>query len=158
MKYILPIAVLLIIGIAAYPQRQICPPGMVCPLPAYPTSVSIPTIPVSASNSHWTYPGEIKQHLLSEHGVDASGMSHEEALNLHASLHESRYSTYVSTSNPSVVSYGSTGTSYASVSSVSYGSTGSTVAYRVGQPVRNVGRFFANRQPVRSVLRRAFCR
>jgi hypothetical protein len=36
---------------------------------------------------HWTYPGEIRQHLASGHGVNASGMSREEAESLHDSLH-----------------------------------------------------------------------
>jgi len=50
-----------------------------------------PVTPVVRSGglvrSHWTYPGEIRQHLASGHRVKASGMSREEAESLHDSLH-----------------------------------------------------------------------
>jgi hypothetical protein len=41
------------------------------------------TITRSSGGTHWTYPGEIRQHLASGHGVNASGMSREEADSLH---------------------------------------------------------------------------
>lgn len=37
--------------------------------------------------TQWTYPGEIRQHLESGHGVDASGMTQEQAEALHDELH-----------------------------------------------------------------------
>jgi hypothetical protein len=46
----------------------------------------------------WTYPGSIGNHLASGHGVDASGLSQSEAVDLHNRLHNAeRY--------PSMVSY-----------------------------------------------------
>ena len=39
--------------------------------------------------SHWTYPGTIDNHLTQDHGVSVNGMSREEMLSLHDSLHES---------------------------------------------------------------------
>ena len=49
--------------------------------------VNSSTMTRSSGGTHWTYPGEIRQHLASGHGVDASGMSREEAESLHDSLH-----------------------------------------------------------------------
>lgn len=44
---------------------------------------------ISSSNrAHWTYPGTIENHLASGHGVSTSGMTREQMLNLHDSLHE----------------------------------------------------------------------
>jgi hypothetical protein len=45
------------------------------------------TVTRSSGGLHWSYPGEIRQHLASGHGVNASGMSREEAESLHDSLH-----------------------------------------------------------------------
>lgn len=39
--------------------------------------------------SHWTYPGAIDNHLTRDHGVSVNGMTQEEMLSLHDSLHES---------------------------------------------------------------------
>ena len=41
----------------------------------------------TASSNHWSYPGSINNHLTQDHGVDVSGMSVEQMLNLHDSLH-----------------------------------------------------------------------
>lgn len=43
----------------------------------------------ATSGRHWTYPGSINSHLAGTHGVDPSGMTHEQMLSLHDSLHES---------------------------------------------------------------------
>ena len=86
----------------------------------------------AASASHWTYPGTISNHLEGAHGVPTSGMSRQQMLNLHDSLHEGTAPTmkqslpapYASYSAPlpqAVKSYGSTG---------GYGSSGSS--FRVG--------------------------
>jgi hypothetical protein len=44
----------------------------------------------SVQAQHWTYPGDVYTHLRMDHGVDASGMSYEQAASLHDSLHEGR--------------------------------------------------------------------
>ena len=41
---------------------------------------------------HWTHPGTIESHLQSTHGINTSGMSKEQMLSLHDSLHEGRVS------------------------------------------------------------------
>ena len=43
-----------------------------------------------SGGTRWTYPGEIRQHLASGHGVNASGMSREQAESLHDSLHNAQ--------------------------------------------------------------------
>lgn len=40
-------------------------------------------------SGHWTYPGSIDSHLQAGHGVSTSGMSQEQMLSHHDSLHES---------------------------------------------------------------------
>ena len=45
------------------------------------------TAPIARAG-HWTYPGEIGNHLASSHGVSSAGMSREQMLDLHDSLHE----------------------------------------------------------------------
>ncbi len=40
------------------------------------------------SQRHWTYPGKIEDHLKNDHKQDVSGLSREEMLDLHDSLHE----------------------------------------------------------------------
>jgi hypothetical protein len=60
---------------------QSCPGG-ICPQANITRSVQI-----SRSNSHWTYPGTISSHLQSGHGVSPVGMTREQMLDLHDSLH-----------------------------------------------------------------------
>ncbi len=45
------------------------------------------TSPIARAG-HWTYPGEIGNHLASDHGVATAGMSREQQLDLHDSIHE----------------------------------------------------------------------
>lgn len=65
------------------------------------------TAPVARAG-HWTYPGEISNHLASSHGVSTAGMSREQMLDLHDSLHEGtsvsavRYSPTVSSTRVGV--------------------------------------------------------
>lgn len=40
------------------------------------------------SQRHWTFPGKIEDHLKNDHKQDVSGLSREEMLDLHDSLHE----------------------------------------------------------------------
>jgi hypothetical protein len=40
------------------------------------------------SNRHWSFPGKIEDHLQNDHKQDVSGLSREEMLDLHDSLHE----------------------------------------------------------------------
>jgi hypothetical protein len=40
------------------------------------------------SNHHWTFPGKIEDHLQGDHKADISGLSREQMLDLHDSLHE----------------------------------------------------------------------
>ena len=45
---------------------------------------------VRSTGSHWSYPGSIDDHLRTGHGIaNVSGMSHEDQLTLHDSLHQS---------------------------------------------------------------------
>jgi hypothetical protein len=52
-------------------------------------SVPVASVPVQSS-SHWTYPGDITSHLQTTHGQNVSGMSTEQQLSLHDSIHESQ--------------------------------------------------------------------
>jgi hypothetical protein len=58
-------------------------PGGVCP-----TNVSQSYSIANTTAGHWSYPGTIDSHLESTHGVSTAGMSRQEKLNLHDSLHE----------------------------------------------------------------------
>jgi hypothetical protein len=48
--------------------------------------------PVVSSGPHWTYPGDIASHLQNDHGQSVSGMSVDQQLTLHDSIHESQRS------------------------------------------------------------------
>ena len=61
-------------------------PGGVCPTAMAPQAVQRAT--TVQQPGHWTYPGTIENHLESTHGVATAGMSRQEKLNLHDSLHE----------------------------------------------------------------------
>jgi hypothetical protein len=43
-----------------------------------------------ASAHRWTYPGDLNSHLTQTHGVSTAGLSREQMLNLHDSIHEGR--------------------------------------------------------------------
>ena len=59
-------------------------PGGVCP-----TSTAAPrSIIQAAQPGHWSYPGSIDSHLEGTHGVSTAGMSRQQKLDLHDSLHE----------------------------------------------------------------------
>jgi len=105
----------------------------------------------AASASHWTYPGTITNHLQGAHGVPTNGMSRQQMLDLHDSLHEGRapamkqsvplmiaspYGAYSSTNPVAPYDYKDAdgrlwqSKSYGSTGSASYGSSGSS--FRVG--------------------------
>lgn len=46
--------------------------------------------PVVRSSNHWSYPGDISTHMQTAHGQDVYGMSVEQQLSLHDSIHESQ--------------------------------------------------------------------
>lgn len=55
-------------------KQAICPTG------------GCPTVTTS-QQGHWSYSGTIESHLKSAHGVESAGMSSEQKLTLHDSLH-----------------------------------------------------------------------
>lgn len=72
-------------------------PGGNCPTSSAPAAfqsapvanvVQMPFKAVDNARGHWSYPGTIDSHLESTHGVSTAGMSRQEKLNLHDSLHE----------------------------------------------------------------------
>lgn len=93
-----------------------------------------PTATAAPSARHWSYPGTISNHLEGAHGVPTAGMSRQQMLNLHDSLHEGTAPTmkqslpvpYAAASyampQVAVKSFGSTGSM-----ARSYGSSGSLV-------------------------------
>lgn len=99
-------------------------PGGVCP-----TATVYSSPATTRSPGHWSYPGDIDSHLQSTHGVSTAGMSRQQKLDLHDSLHEGTapavrrsQSVVVHGAYPSVqgtVSYGSSGGSAVVSSSVS---------------------------------------
>jgi hypothetical protein len=95
------------------------------------------------SANHWTYPGEIRTHLAVSHGVNAAGMTTAQAEALHDSLHN-----------------GDTGyvVSYRPVAMMAT----APVRYMARQqPIRQVASVplrLIRSQPVRSAIRRIFCR
>lgn len=129
-------------------------PGGVCPVPARAAEVVRAVVNVAAtpvirtvapvvSANHWTYPGEIRTHLVASHGVNASGMTIAQAEALHDSLHNGSTSHAVSYRPVAMVA----------TAPVRY------VASR--QPVRRVASVpvrLLSSQPVRSAVRRIFCR
>jgi hypothetical protein len=52
--------------------------------------VRVASVPIRVSRSHRPYPGDLGSHLSGTHGVSTAGMSREQMLDLHDSLHESR--------------------------------------------------------------------
>lgn len=80
-----------------------------------PVVNSLSRVRTVSSSNHWSYPGEITNHLQDDHGVSTGGMNQEEKLSLHDSIHERSRS--VSTSVSSCPG-GVCPTSYSSSSSV----------------------------------------
>jgi hypothetical protein len=71
--------------------REFIPPSVV----VYSEPIRVvrqfaPTIVKQPSVAHWSYPGDITTHLQREHGQSAYGLSIEQQLTLHDSLHTSR--------------------------------------------------------------------
>lgn len=115
-------------------------PGGVCPI----QGTSVATVAASGSRSpgHWSYPGTITNHLESEHGVATAGMSRQQMLDLHDSLHEGTApsvraaakvmvrGTYGRVSSQEAKGFGSTGSNAVGFGSVgsrqSFGSVGSS--------------------------------
>jgi len=99
-----------------------CPNGE-CPVQAAQVQ-SAPEV-----RGHWSYPGTIDSHLESVHGKSTAGMTRQQKLDYHDSLHEG---TAGASAYQSVgyycVGYGSSGRSYGSAgygsSGRSYGSAG----------------------------------
>jgi len=105
-------------------------PGGVCP-----TGNNLLMQTSAPQPGHWSYPGDIDSHLEGTHGVSTAGLTRQQKLNLHDSLHEGTTAPTYRTSayGGSVVvrsapTYGSTGAVTRSVPT--YGSTGSAVVYR----------------------------
>lgn len=87
-------------------------PGGVCPTAqssyGYPVA-SAAMQPLRSAAGHWSYPGSIDSHLEGTHGVATAGLTRQQKLDLHDSLHEG---TAVKARYPSVssaVGYGSSG-------------------------------------------------
>lgn len=59
-------------------------PGGVCPSPVVMNSAPYS---LQSSGPSWTYPGQIDDHLLTGHGVDPSGMTPSQMVQLHNDLH-----------------------------------------------------------------------
>jgi len=107
---------------ARSPQVSSSCPGGVCPTNAAPQATYRPIATAAvqpfktvANRGHWSYPGDITSHLEGTHGVATAGMTREQKLSYHDSLHEGTASRYRSVS-------GTTG--YGSAGAVSYGSAG----------------------------------
>lgn len=75
-----------------------CPDGK-CPLQTKspPAKQTVAAVGPDDRPGHWTYPGSIDSHLKTIHGVDPSGLTREQKLTLHDSLHESAKATPVAT-------------------------------------------------------------
>jgi len=61
-------------------------PGGNCPTAPMMQVKPAPVV-VNINQAHWTYPGDITTHLRTAHGQNVSGLSHEQQLTLHDSLH-----------------------------------------------------------------------
>lgn len=112
-------------------------PGGVCPVPGQ----GIMRLDASqdARPGHWSYPGSIDSHLELAHGVSTQGLSRQEKLNIHDSLHEGVPQPIP----PLITSMSYADASYAApvVTAKTYGSTGSAVSYgSCGSSLRVGGR------------------
>jgi len=153
------------IGLMQLPELPSAPPGCpggVCPVPISSVSyesLPLPTaMPIQITNvapvvGHWSYPGDIATHLAESHGVSAAGMSHEQALTLHDQLHEGGITRSASSSYVSYQTQPGYRVARVAMAPVRY-----VVARR---PIRSVAAIpvrILQRQPVRSAVRRLFCR
>lgn len=68
---------------------QSCPSGF-CPQANVTRSVQ-----VNRSAGHWSFPGTISSHLQNTHRVSTVGLTREQMLELHDSLHEGRTTTVI---------------------------------------------------------------
>ena len=79
-------------------------PGGVCPTGAAQqatyrsvgaiAAVAAPMKAIQNRAGHWSYPGTIDSHLEGTHGVAMAGMTHQQKLALHDSLHEGTSGSY----------------------------------------------------------------
>ncbi len=99
---------------ARSPQVSSSCPGGVCPSNSAPqatyrpiATTAIQPFKAVANRGHWSYPGDITSHLEGTHGVATAGMSREQKLSYHDSLHEGTASRYRSVSG--TTGYGSAG-------------------------------------------------
>lgn len=97
MKSLLSVAVGLLI-LASAPNATAQCPGGVCPytpgaraaqVVIQPRIAAQPRI-VRAAGPHWTYPGEIHNHLATGHGINAAGMTRQQAEAEHDRLHNAQ--------------------------------------------------------------------
>jgi len=105
-------------------------PGGVCPTSAAPQSnyrsvgvgavLAAPVKAIDNRAGHWSYPGTIDSHLESTHGVATAGMTRQQKLDLHDSLHEGgAQARYPAVANS--VGYGSSGVRVGGGSSGNFG-------------------------------------
>ncbi len=104
-------------------------PGGVCP---------VNQAAVNPAPGHWSYPGTIDNHLEEDHGVSTAGMTRQQKLDLHDSLHEGtapavRRAPFTSRAGYQTVTVSKSG-SYGSCGGtrVNYGSSGGSYSFRVG--------------------------
>lgn len=100
-------------------------PSSSCPNGQCPTAISAAAT-VDARPGHWSYPGTIDNHLESTHGVATAGLSRQEKLNLHDSLHEGTASQNVVVSVPRATGYVKPFVSYYEAPTVSSSGNGSS--------------------------------
>lgn len=72
-----------------------------CPNGQCPTAMA----PATQQPGHWSFPGTIESHLEGTHGVATAGMTRQQKLNLHDSLHEGTAGQNVVVSVPRAAGY-----------------------------------------------------
>lgn len=121
-------------------------PGGVCPTAAaqfnsspVQSTILAPFKAVDYGRGHWSYPGSLDSHLEGTHGVSTAGMSRQEKLNYHDSLHEGTAQSVVRSvpvHAPQAVTYNypvqSTQQAFSGGSSGSRFSGGSSGSFAVG--------------------------
>jgi hypothetical protein len=83
------VAIIFILAFESLVSAQ-CPGGVCPPRQPVRSIVRAASIPVQSVGRHWTFPGDIASHLANGHGQSVAGLSREQMLNLHDSLHEGR--------------------------------------------------------------------